>query len=861
MAKRAVILEDRQQEQAVRKFTDRDEPREAFWRKYNQVQQELKGGIEECNLHVLAYYGFGGIGKTSLVKQLGVEMTERLSKPVYVYCDFKKNQESLYALIEIQACLSQRANFTFPLFEYGLYFYTKKTTGNADSPEVKKLMDKSPVLKMLFSLAGDFIPGVGFVEKLVSAADEGVAAIRNFVSKNRAKAYAFDRMDAQELYEYLPQLFILDMQRNMKGRTQPVVIFLDTYEALVNELSQLGDPLKNDEWLRREDSHDLGVILGTPGVLWVIAGRERLKWSDWGESLEQHLLGSLSQKDAEQFLEGCGISDATLREGLWRLTDGIPLYLDLCVTCYERLLENGEEPKLSRFGEDKRDLVTRFLTYASDSQKDNIFMLACLHNWTDELVRDLAREILPNFSPTTYAKTQELSFVNTSDEGYYHIHQVVEEVLVEACPEMIRTSTGKALLGKFLPALQSEKYIAEEYKSALDYAVRGAVLYYSNRDKLCDFFEKNITAHMIDFIKAGHFRLAKPVVERLEAIAAADKNNSFYLTMLNLRWFLATGEGKYAEAHAVGRELLEKSTKLRGEDHPRTISAMNNLALTLDALCQYRQAYELKKIVLDKRRAILGEDHPKTISAMNNLGIMLTLRGQHKEALELKKDVLEKQRIILGEDHPDTVRAMNNLALTLKDLGQHKEALELQKDVLEKRRTILGEDHPMTISAMNNLSNTLNAMGQHREAVELRKVVLEKRRTVLGEDHPETISAMHNLAYALRRLGQHKEALELRRYVLEKRRTILGEDHPDTVKAMNNLAFTLEDLGQYQEALELRKFVVEKLRTILGEDHPDTVKAMNNLNCTLEALAYYLEDVESKKIVRHTALGEDYPET
>ena len=172
MAKKAVILEKRPQEQAVRKFTDRDEPRKAFWRKYNEVQEELKGGIEECNLHVLTYYGFGGIGKTSLVKQLGLEMTERLSKPVYVYYDFKKNQDSLHALIEIQTSLVQKANFTFPLFEYGLYFYTLKTTGKASSPEVKKLLDKSPALKLLVSLAGDIIPGAGIVEKLVSSADE-----------------------------------------------------------------------------------------------------------------------------------------------------------------------------------------------------------------------------------------------------------------------------------------------------------------------------------------------------------------------------------------------------------------------------------------------------------------------------------------------------------------------------------------------------------------------------------------------------------------------------------------------------------------------------------------------------------------
>ena len=863
MAKKAVILTEQPPEQAVRKFTDRDEPRKAFWRMYNEVQEELKGGIEGCNLHVLTYYGFGGIGKTRLAQQLCVEMDERLSDPVYVYYDFKKNQESLHALIEIQNSLVKKADFTFPLFEYGLYFYTLKTTGKADSPEVKKLLDKSPVLKLLFSVVG-IIPIAGTIEKLVSVTDDGVATIRNYINKNRAKAYALDRMDAEELYTYLPQLFILDMQRNLKGRTQPVVILLDTYEALVNELSQLGDPLKNDEWLRCEDSHNLGVILGTPGVLWVITGREKLKWPDWDESLEQHLLGSLSATDAMQFLDACGISDKKLQEGLWRLTDGIPVYLDLCVNCYEKLLENEEEPELSRFGNNKRELVTRFVTYASDSQKDNIFMLACLHNWTDDLVKELAREILPNFSPTTYAKTLELSFVNTSDEGYYHIHQVVEDVLVETCPEMIRTSAGKALLDKFLPVLQSKEYAVQDFANALFYAVRGTILCYPKRKDLYVFFKEKIRNRMVDFINAGHFRQAKPAVELLEAIVGTDKPDSLYAETLDLRSFLAHSLGNYIDAHKLGQELLEWRTKHLGENHFKTITAMRDLALSLDGLGQYQDALELKKIVLEKRRTILGEDHLETISAMNNLALTLDDLGQYQEALELKKGVLEKRRTVLGENHPKTIRAMNNLGITLTELGQHQEALELKKIVLEKHRAILGEDHPETISAMNNLALTLDDLGQHQEALELKKIVLEKRRTIFGEDHPQTINAMNNLATSLGNLGQHREAHELRKVVLEKRCAILGEDHPETINAMNNLSITLSALGQHQEVLELKKVVLEKRRMILGEDHPKTINAMNNLGSTLSALGQHREALELKKVVlekRCTILGEDHPDT
>jgi Tetratricopeptide repeat len=70
------------------------------------------------------------------------------------------------------------------------------------------------------------------------------------------------------------------------------------------------------------------------------------------------------------------------------------------------------------------------------------------------------------------------------------------------------------------------------------------------------------------------------------------------------------------------------------------------------------------KEVLEKRRRILGEKHPDTVTAMNNLARTLEDLGQLDETAKMQKDVLEKRRRILGEDHPDTIGSMNNLANT-----------------------------------------------------------------------------------------------------------------------------------------------------------------------------------------------------
>ncbi|CAG2008871.1 unnamed protein product [Fusarium graminearum] len=83
----------------------------------------------------------------------------------------------------------------------------------------------------------------------------------------------------------------------------------------------------------------------------------------------------------------------------------------------------------------------------------------------------------------------------------------------------------------------------------------------------------------------------------------------------------------------------------------------------------------MEKEVLEKRQRILGDEHPATIMAMNNLAITLGDQGKLDEAASMEKEVLEKRQRILGDEHPDTIRAMNNLAAMLRDQGKLDEAI------------------------------------------------------------------------------------------------------------------------------------------------------------------------------------------
>ena len=79
------IRSKRQVEKANKVFTDRKEPRKSFWDRYNQFEEQMN---EEGDISVLAYYGIGGIGKTTLLKKLIEELKEHNSKVQYLYYDF-----------------------------------------------------------------------------------------------------------------------------------------------------------------------------------------------------------------------------------------------------------------------------------------------------------------------------------------------------------------------------------------------------------------------------------------------------------------------------------------------------------------------------------------------------------------------------------------------------------------------------------------------------------------------------------------------------------------------------------------------------------------------------------------------------
>ena len=88
---------------------------------------------------------------------------------------------------------------------------------------------------------------------------------------------------------------------------------------------------------------------------------------------------------------------------------------------------------------------------------------------------------------------------------------------------------------------------------------------------------------------------------------------------------------------------------------------------------------------IDSMKAMLGEDHPKTLTAMHNLAVTYKNQGRWDEAEKLLVEVMNASKVKLGSDHPTTLTAMHNLALIYMygQQGRLDEAEKLQVEVMK----------------------------------------------------------------------------------------------------------------------------------------------------------------------------------
>ncbi|MFB8240133.1 tetratricopeptide repeat protein [Kitasatospora purpeofusca] len=291
--------------------------------------------------------------------------------------------------------------------------------------------------------------------------------------------------------------------------------------------------------------------------------------------------------------------------------------------------------------------------------------------------------------------------------------------------------------------------------------------------------------------------------------------------------------GLFHTAVTHWQHLTADAERLLGGDHPSTLAARGNLAVSYWRAGRTAEAIRIEERVAADCEHVLGGDHPDTLTARTNLAASYRQAGRTAEAIRIEEQVLPDRERILGEDHPDTLTARGNLAVSYARAGRTAEAIRIGERVAADRERLLGHDHPDTLMARANLAASYGRAGRTAEAVVLEERVLADRERLVGEDHPDTLMARGNLAVSYARAGRTAEAIRIGERVAADRERLVGHDHPDTLMARANLAVSYRQAGRTDDAVDLLRSVAEGRARVLGPVHPDTVVSRAGLATVL----------------------------
>lgn len=414
-----------------RVFVKRDDLIRAFDRKYAFFQEQV---TEDSGLPcVLSYYGIGGVGKTSTLRELQKRIDEDNSA-LHVDVDFQHGGANVGAFERnAKKQLADRYGFKFPMYELAQFVLAKRIGERASKGDKKEV--ESPSLADDILELGCEIPAIKLAEFLFNAAKSGIALAKRLMENRKEYVERIESSSIMELDAMLPELFRIELEENLDKSEKPLVVFMDTFEKVESVEWLKGGVDKNGiDW-------DECALMSTPKVFWIIAGRNELEWAkeDAGfeEILEQVSISEFSKDVSISFLKTNGVVDA-LCETLYDVSGGVPIYLNLCLDQYNHLIELGETPSAKDFGSSKKDLVNYYLRGFSDDLKAITYLLALLGRWRDDMFEVISRGLvrgkhITNAAKDLYQDMLSQSFVvrDVSHDGYY-MHALVSEVILES---------------------------------------------------------------------------------------------------------------------------------------------------------------------------------------------------------------------------------------------------------------------------------------------------------------------------------------------------------------------------------------------------------------------------------------------
>ena len=795
-------------------------------KKAEKFAEDIESAIQNPSENPLLHYayGIGGIGKTSLLKQI---ITSCQSKYQCAYCSFDSKshgeKSSIATAIELLKKLDEKLpkgdgwegnpfRETYSKWQKAIRDLEKEANKEKSEEKKKNTLDLvkqiSGLAKQVTSVVGAVVTngnetaakaGGFLAEKGIDSLAQGVSSVVEIQDLIKKSKTAKDKPELQELLtnplKELTKAFVKTIVN--KSQNKPVVLFIDTYEKASPDFDTFFCELILPE-----------AKLRNAPVRIVMAGRYSLSSSIYQRLFQQYMgntsvetkLDKFTEKETTSYLKQIGIERQEDIKKIWRATKGYPYYLNLI----RDQKQQGNEVKLHRGG---RDIVDLLLQGLNETEK-KVVALAAYCRWFDQQIIDYLLQKndiseAPQNCSSWFNWLIELDFVIESK--HYSLDDVARDIIrqTEHKDKKDKFKTTHQQLADYFQQRADAEVVDEEFlEEKYEYPEWREYITESVYHSLYASKKQGQAKLLTYFFEGAYFKNPEIAINSYSAVVAESDLEDRELNLLpgNTKPFLMS----VSLAIAFGWELIDKNPK-KYQIGFKVEGETENINLGK----AFQQQVESS---LDKCF--------KKVSELSGIAKCWGMLG-----IYYRSDSLTKALRVLEENRKEieTLELMRYKKLcfkihlfhggTLFDLKRHEEAIESYDKAIDI--------YPQSYKALVNRGSPFGNIEKYKEAIESYNKAIE----IYKNDDAAWIGR----GAALYDLGKYKEAVE-------------SYDRAIELNSENSITFGKR--GDSLSMLEKYELAVESYDRAIELD-PKSDYVWGNKGSTLSNSAKYKEAIES----------------
>ena len=467
----------------AKEFINRETPRNVF---YNILDSE-----PPFSQNVIMYYGIGGIGKSSLIKNLK-EYT-RQKEVMFASVDF--DDPALRTPYKALISLEKKIGTTFPHFDIAVtlcfikrnpeFSFHDSGLPNEMSQKVLELL-QSPQNVALYNMSS------GLTTRIYNEYTE-YFGLDKAIQEQLA---ALEERSAADIEDQLPIFFVVDLFRYMAIEgLDKCVLFFDTYELLWEEGRGEENKLRNDAWIRMMAGMDR-----LDNIIFVLSGREKLQWEldskMWPDKIQLIPLDVLAPDFAKHYLSLCKIEDEIIQDSIIKASNGHPYYLDLCVDTYYKLKNLNKAITPDFFEGGFQEIQERFFRSLAKNEVAALRALSVPRFYDYEIFEMLNRHFHTGYSMTNFDNFNAFSFIKHESSSKYIIHMLMRDEIKKHIKHDLRNSIDNCMINYYKEKLSPEKIPVDDIRFYFS-----ELLYHLETSESQEQMLARIEAEYIDTIK------------------------------------------------------------------------------------------------------------------------------------------------------------------------------------------------------------------------------------------------------------------------------------------------------------------------------------------------------------------------